>query len=134
RSPEGLISTGFIAASAGTPAAAACSACPRPISAPPGVTAELSAMFWALNGATRAPRRASQRQIPAVSSVLPASDDVPATSRAPRARGNRTSSGIARPDYGGFGGVASSWLAGLGAPLTVARPRRTLTGFLAPSP
>src|SRR5687767_1794999 len=83
RAPDGLINTGFIAASGSTPAAAACIAWARPISAPPGVTAELSAMFWALNGATRTPRRASQRQMPAVSSDLPASEDVPATSSPP---------------------------------------------------
>ena len=38
-------------------------------------------MFWALNGATRTPWRASQRQIPAVTTLLPASEVVPATSR-----------------------------------------------------
>ncbi|GGS99019.1 hypothetical protein GCM10010176_048780 [Nonomuraea spiralis] len=40
-------------------------------------------MFWALKGATRTPLRASQRQIPAVTTLLPASDVVPATSIAP---------------------------------------------------
>src|SRR4051794_374549 len=38
-------------------------------------------MFCALNGATRRPCRASHRQIPAVTTLLPASDVVPATSR-----------------------------------------------------
>ena len=52
RSPEGLISTGFIAASGSIPHAAACIACARPISAPVGVTVEFSDMFCALNGAT----------------------------------------------------------------------------------
>ena len=45
RSPAGLSSTGFIAASGATPAAAACIAWARPISWPPAVTAELRAMF-----------------------------------------------------------------------------------------
>ena len=40
-------------------------------------------MFCALNGATLTPCRASQRHIPAVSTLLPASEVVPATSRAP---------------------------------------------------
>src|ERR1700727_963979 len=40
-------------------------------------------MFCALNGATRTPCRASQRQIPAVMTDLPASDVVPATSSEP---------------------------------------------------
>src|SRR3954471_9874082 len=38
-------------------------------------------MFCALNGATRRPCRASHRQTPAVTTLLPASDVVPATSR-----------------------------------------------------
>ena len=38
-----------------TPAAAACMTCARPISAPPGVTNELSDIFCALNGATFRP-------------------------------------------------------------------------------
>ena len=38
-------------------------------------------MFWALNGATDIPVRESQRQIPDVTRLLPASDVVPATSR-----------------------------------------------------
>src|SRR4051794_75421 len=41
-------------------------------------------MFCALNGATATPRRASHRQRPATSALLPASDVVPATSSAPR--------------------------------------------------
>lgn len=40
-------------------------------------------MFWALNGATFTPRRTSQRQMPAVTTLLPASDAVPATSSPP---------------------------------------------------
>lgn len=39
-------------------------------------------MFCALNGATRTPWRASQRQMPAVTTLLPASEVVPATSSA----------------------------------------------------
>ena len=66
-----------------TPAAAACITWARPISAPPGVTKELSDMFCALNGATFRPRRASQRHSPAVITLLPASELVPATSSAP---------------------------------------------------
>src|SRR3954470_13134580 len=76
--PEGLISTGFIAASGSMPHAAACIACARPISAPDAVTVELSAMFWALNGATARPWRVSHRHNAAVITVLPASDAVPA--------------------------------------------------------
>ena len=76
-----------MAASAGTPAAAACIAWARPISAPSGATIELLDMFCALNGATRTPRRASQRQIPAVMTDLPASDVVPATSSEPLVEG-----------------------------------------------
>ena len=45
----------------------------------PTTTAELLDMFCALNGATFTPRRCSQRQIPAVSTLLPASEVVPAT-------------------------------------------------------
>ena len=83
-SPPGLSSTGFIRASGSMPAAAACMAWARPISAPSAVTKEFSDMFCALNGATRTPWRASHRHSPAVSTLLPASDVVPATSSAPR--------------------------------------------------
>ena len=41
-------------------------------------------MFCALNGATDTPRRASSRHSPATSTLLPASEVQPATSRAPR--------------------------------------------------
>ncbi len=41
-------------------------------------------MFCALNGATATPWRASHRQIPATSALLPASEVVPATNNAPR--------------------------------------------------
>jgi hypothetical protein len=67
-----------------SPAARACIAWARPISPPSTVTAELLDMFCALNGATRTPRRASHRQSPATNTLFPASDDVPATSNAPR--------------------------------------------------
>ena len=36
-------------------------------------------MFWALNGATAMPRRASARHNPVTTSDFPASEDVPAT-------------------------------------------------------
>ena len=66
------------------PAAAACMACARPISAPSSVTKEFSDMFCALNGATFTPCRASHRHSPATSTLLPASEPVPATSSVPR--------------------------------------------------
>src|SRR5919202_3527099 len=80
---EGFRSTGFIAASGSTLAAAAWAAWARPISAPSRVTKELSAMFCALKGATLTPSRASQRQMPATTTLFPASEWVPATSREP---------------------------------------------------
>ena len=83
RSAEGLSRMGFMAASGSTIAAAAWEAWARPISAPSRVTKELSAMFWALNGATPTPSRASQRQMPATMTLFPASEWVPATSTAP---------------------------------------------------
>ncbi len=83
RLPDGLIRIGFIATSGATPAAAACMAWARPISNPSWVTTELSAMFCALNGATRTPWRCSHRHSPAVTTDLPASEWVPATSSAP---------------------------------------------------
>jgi hypothetical protein len=85
-SPPGFSSTGFIAASGGTRAAAACITWARPISAPSGVTIELLLMFCALNGATRTPWRTSHRQMPAVTTDFPASEVVPATSSAPEDR------------------------------------------------
>src|SRR6185312_4142591 len=74
--------------------------CARPISAPSGVTIELLLMFCALNGATETPWRTSQRQMPAVTTDLPASDVVPATSSAPlttRSPRSRSSAGGGRP-------------------------------------
>ncbi|GAA2683538.1 hypothetical protein GCM10010412_069360 [Nonomuraea recticatena] len=75
-----------MSASGSSPAACACIACARPISAPSAVTKELSDMFCALYGATRTPCLASQRQMPAVTTLFPASDVVPATSSAPFTR------------------------------------------------
>ena len=60
----------------------ACTAWARPISPPSGVTAELRAMFWDLNGATRIPRFLSIRQKPAVRTDFPTSDPVPQNIRA----------------------------------------------------
>jgi hypothetical protein len=60
-SVAGLSSTGLKSECAGRPAASACSACARPISPPSMVTAELSAMFCGLKGATRTPRRCRMR-------------------------------------------------------------------------
>ena len=59
------------------PQAAAWTACARPISPPSGVTAELSAMFCDLNGATRRPRFLRMRQRPAAMTDLPTSEPVP---------------------------------------------------------
>ena len=55
----------------------------RVLPAPSAVTIELLLMFCALNGATDTPWRTSQRQMPAVTTDLPASDVVPATRSAP---------------------------------------------------
>jgi hypothetical protein len=77
-SASGLSSTGLNRTLGASPHAAACMAWARPISpARPSAstaTAELLDMFWALNGATRTPRRYSHRQMPAVSTLLPASE------------------------------------------------------------
>ena len=83
RSPVGLSSSGFIAASGVAPAASAWTHCAWPISLPSGVTAALSAMFCALNGATLTPLRASNRHSPATTKDLPASLAVPQTSKPP---------------------------------------------------
>ena len=102
RSLPGLSRTGFIRASGSIPAAAACIAWARPISAPPGVTNEFSDMFCALNGATRTPWRASQRQIPAATTLLPASEVVPATSSAPFTPPPRGPVSMIAEDSGGY--------------------------------
>ena len=73
-----------MSATGSIPAAAACIAWARPISAPSRVTNEFSDMFCALNGATFTPCRASHRHNPATSTLLPASEPVPATSSVPR--------------------------------------------------
>ena len=82
-----MSSTGLNRMSGASPHAAACIAWARPISPPrpsaPTTTTELLDMFCALNGATFTPRRCSQRQMPAVSTLLPASEVVPATSSPP---------------------------------------------------
>src|ERR671911_2714649 len=83
RSPVGLSSSGFMAASGTAPAASAWTHCAWPISLPSGVTAALRAMFCALNGATFTPLRASSRQRPATTKDLPASLAVPQTSKPP---------------------------------------------------
>ena len=83
RSLPGLSSTGFIADSGSARAANACTHCARPISAPSAVTIELFDMFCALNGATDSPRRAKARHSAVVTTVLPASEVVPATRRLP---------------------------------------------------
>src|SRR6266567_9617013 len=78
-SPCGLSRIGFMSTVASTPAARAWANWARPISPPPGQTAALLDMFWALNGATRTPRRANTRHSPATSVLLPADDAVPCT-------------------------------------------------------
>ncbi len=66
-----------MSAEGSTPAARAWSDWARPISDPSPQTAALFDMFWALNGATRHPRRANIRQNAAVSRLLPTWDAVP---------------------------------------------------------
>src|SRR5512134_3086550 len=73
-----------MAVSGSSPQAAACAPCARPISPPSAVTTELLLIFIALNGATETPRRCSQRQSPAVTTLFPASELAPATRREPR--------------------------------------------------
>jgi len=77
-----LSSTGFIATSGTAPAAIAWIHCARPISPPSAQTIELFDMFCALYGATRMPRRWNARQTPVVTTLLPASEVVPAMSSA----------------------------------------------------
>ncbi len=86
RSPVGLSRMGFMATSGSTPAASACTPWARPISWPDGVTKELSAMFWALNGATLTPRRASSRHRPVTTCSCRRRCVVPHTIRAPGSR------------------------------------------------
>ena len=61
----------------GKPAAWACTAWARPIAPPSAVAALLGAVFCGLIGATRTPRRRSQRHRPVTSALLPASEVVP---------------------------------------------------------
>src|SRR5438874_689283 len=78
-SASGLSRIGFMSAVGATPAAAACTAWARPISAPSAQTAALFDMFCALNGATRTPRRAKMRHSAAVSKLLPTDELAPCT-------------------------------------------------------
>ena len=77
RSLVGFRSTGFMRTSGSSPAACACMACARPISAPSFVTKEFSAMFCALNGATRRPSCFRIRRSAAHSTLLPTDEPVP---------------------------------------------------------
>ena len=61
-------------------------------------------MFWALNGATEIPCRASQRHSPAAITLLPASELVPATSSAPFTRPPGCVAGGPRPAPPACGG------------------------------
>ncbi len=83
RSLPGLRSTGFIATSGSARLAIAWTHCARPISRPSAVTMELFDMFCALKGATRRPLRDRARHRPVVTTVFPASEVVPSTSRLP---------------------------------------------------
>ncbi len=74
---EGLSSTGFIRTSGSSRQACACTTCARPISRPSAVTKEFSAMFCDLNGATATPSWKRIRHIAAVSTLLPAFEQVP---------------------------------------------------------
>src|SRR5947209_930637 len=76
---SGFRRMGFMSAVGSMPAATACTACARPISAPSAQTAALFDMFCALNGATRTPLRAKIRQSAAVSRLLPAEELLPST-------------------------------------------------------
>ena len=75
--PSGLRRIGFISALGAIPAAAAWTACERPISAPSAHTAALFDIFWALKGATRTPRRAKSRHSAVTSRLLPTEELVP---------------------------------------------------------
>src|ERR1039457_4220503 len=75
----GLSNTGFMSVWGAIPQAMACAAWSRPISPPSAVTAELSAMFCGLKGATRTPFRTSHRHSAATNVLLPASEVQPCT-------------------------------------------------------
>ena len=89
----GFKSTGFMSVWGGMPQASACTAWARPISPPSGVTAELSAMFWDLKGATEMPRRFRMRQNPAQMIDFPTSEPVPQNIRA-RGSGREAGTGV----------------------------------------
>src|SRR5690242_7194745 len=78
-SASGLRRTGFMSALGSMPAAAAGTACARPISAPSPSTAAVLDMFCALKGATRTPLRAKARHSAAASRLLPAEELLPWT-------------------------------------------------------
>src|SRR6185437_6672062 len=78
-SPSGLSRIGFISTEGARPAASAWTACARPISAPSGVTKELSAMFCDLKGATRRPACRNRRHSAVTIRLLPTDDAVPCT-------------------------------------------------------
>ena len=81
RSLVGLSSTGFMRTSGSSPAACACMACARPISAPSLVTKEFNAMFCALKGATSQPSCFKMRSSAAQSTLFPTDEAVPCTIR-----------------------------------------------------
>src|SRR5439155_17463706 len=77
-SPSGFTSTGFMRTSGTTPAARACKYWAVAIS-PPVTTRALLAMFMALNGATRTPRRAKLRASAVARRLFPAQLEQPCT-------------------------------------------------------
>src|SRR5688572_7082616 len=78
-SEVGLSKMGFMSTCGSTPADCACIAWARPISWPSRVANELSAIFWALNGATSKPSCLKIRHSAAAVSDLPAWEAVPRT-------------------------------------------------------
>src|SRR5919198_1444546 len=86
-----LVSAGLPAPST-TTAASACSHWAVPIS-PPSTTRALFDMFWALKGATSAPRRRSHRHSAVAIRLLPASLDTPCTMIVATARHPPTATG-----------------------------------------
>src|SRR3972149_2600949 len=75
----GFRRTGFMWIEGSIPQASACMAWARPISPPSLATAELRAIFWALNGATLYPIFLNILQSPAVIMLLPTWEPVPWT-------------------------------------------------------
>src|SRR6266446_5310631 len=67
---SGFRRAGFISSAGSKPHASAWAACARPISPPPRHTAALLDMFCDLNGATRTPDRANNRQRPATTTLF----------------------------------------------------------------